>query len=326
MKKDIEEYKRVLEIEAQSILDLREKNHEALCMALDLLESCQGKVVLTGMGKSGIIARKISSTLSSTGTPSLYLHPAESAHGDLGVITSQDLVWAISYGGESGELLALYNYCARKNIPLIGMSSSSTSTLAQASKIFFDIAVKKEACPLGLAPTSSTTATLALGDAIAMALLKRRGFKEENFGEFHPGGSLGRRLLTRVADVMHTGDAVPLVPEAMLLRDVIGVMTNKEVRGVAGVVSDDHKLIGVITDGDIRRRLKGSENPLSQMAKEIMNLNPKTIDKSEPAEKALYVMEQFSIQNLFVLDKSSGSAQKPIGLLHLQDLLKAKVR
>ena len=323
---NIEEARRVLKIEAQALLDMAEKLDDSFNKAVEMIMNCRGKLIISGIGKSGQIARKISSTFSSTGTPSLFLHPAESSHGDLGVITEQDLVLAISYGGNTAELTELVNFLARKNIPMISMTGNKDSVLGKSATVMLSIAVKEEACPFGLAPTTSSTATLALGDALAMAVLKKKGFRKEDFAQFHPGGSLGRKLLTRVRDVMHAGDALPIVKPQEDMVKVISLMTAKEVRGVAGVVDDQGALLGVITDGDIRRRLEKSKNPLSEKAQDLMSKNPKTIDADELAERALFVMEQFRIQTLFVVDKNQSQTQAPVGLLHLQDLLQAKIR
>ena len=322
---EVEEARRVLRMEAQSILDAVERLGQTFTDAAQLLLNCEGKVIVTGIGKSGLVGRKIASTLSSTGTPSLFLHPAESAHGDLGVITDKDVVLAISYSGESSELETILSFTTRKSIPVISMTSQPDSTLGKAG-LFIDVSVKEEACPLGLAPTSSTTVSLALGDALAMAVLRKRGFKREDFAEFHPSGRLGRKLLTRVSDLMHAGESMPVVEESAPMTEVLSLMTGKEVRGVAGVVGSDKSLLGIITDGDIRRRLEKDNKPFTETAKEMMNKNPKTIDSSEFAEKALFLMEQFQIQNLFVTDKSSDQPNAPVGLIHLQDLLKANVR
>ena len=323
---DIEQGSRVLEIEARAIDHLRKKLDQSFVKAVDVLEACKGKVVITGMGKSGHVGRKIASTMSSTGTPAVFLHPAESSHGDLGMIANDDVIIAISYGGEAHELQDILKYTARKGIPLIGITGKPQSTLSKSATVFLDVGIEEEACPLGLAPTASSTATLALGDALAMCLIKRRGFKEEDFAEFHPGGSLGRRLLTRVEDVMHGGDTLPIVKGETGMREVLSAMTKKDVRGVAGVVDDKGALVGVITDGDIRRCLEKSHNPLGDSAQDIMSKNPKTVDASELAEKALFMMEEFAIQSLFVVRRSSAQPTYPVGLLHLQDLLKAKLR
>ena len=324
--REIEQGARVLEIEARAIDHMRKKLGPDFVRAVDILFKCQGKVVITGMGKSGHVGRKIASTMSSTGTPSVFLHPAESSHGDLGLVAANDVIIAISYGGEAHELQDVLKFASRKGIPLIGMTGKMKSTLANASTVALDVGIEEEACPLGLAPTASSTATLALGDALAMCLIKRRGFKEEDFAEFHPGGSLGRRLLTRVEDVMHGGDSLPIVKGPTGMREVLSAMTRKDVRGVAGVVDEKGALIGVITDGDIRRCLEKSHNPLEDSAYDIMSKNPKTVDAGELAEKALFMMEEFAIQSLFVVRRTSAQPTQPVGLLHLQDLLKAKLR
>ena len=313
---------RVLEIEAQEIKALRDKIDDHFYKAVELISQCKGKVIVSGIGKSGQVGRKISSTFSSTGTPSVYLHPAETSHGDLGVITTGDLVLAISYGGESTELSDLLSFVARKEIPLIGMTGNKTSSLGKASDVLLNIHVSAEACPMGLAPTSSTTATLAMGDALAMSVLKVRGFKEADFAELHPGGKLGRKLLTRVKDLMHTGEEVALVDGDMPLREILPVMA-RGVRGVVGVVDKKGFLIGAVTDGDIRRRLLKS-NPLEDIVKNVMSSNPKTIGPDELAERALNQMEKLSLQCLFVAD-SAKDGTKPVGIIHFQDILKAKI-
>lgn len=326
MMRDLEEAGRVLDIESRAIQTLKSRLGDTFIKSLDLILACEGKVIVTGMGKSGQIGRKIASTMASTGTPAVFLHPADSSHGDLGILSAKDVIIAISYGGETPELKDILHFAARKGIPVIACTGLVKSTLGQAATVILDISVAEEACPLKLAPTSSSTVTLALGDALAMCLLKRRGFKEEDFAEFHPGGKLGRRLLTRVEDVMHSGDGFPIVTPTTNMREVIAMMTRKEVRGVAGVVDATEGLIGVVTDGDIRRCLERSGSPLDAVAKDIMSQNPKTVDAGELAEKALFVMEQFSIQNLFVVRRASPCPKKPIGLLHLHDLLKANLR
>jgi arabinose-5-phosphate isomerase len=323
---NLDEARRVLRIEAEALIEMVERVDERFDRAVELILKSQGKLIVTGVGKSGHIARKIASTFSSTGTPALFLHPTEGSHGDLGVISKDDLVLAMSYRGTTPELTQLISFLARRNIPLIAMTGNMTSPLATAATIVLDVSVREEACPLGLAPTTSTTATMALGDALAMTVLSRRGFKKEQFAEYHPGGSLGRRLLTKVRDVMHVGDALPLVGPNEDMTKVISAMTGKEVRGVAGVVDEQGQLIGVITDGDIRRRFERSNAPLTEKAKDLMSRNPKMIDAEELAEKALFVMEQFKIQTLFAVDLSSGAVKRPTGLLHLQDLLKAQIR
>jgi arabinose-5-phosphate isomerase len=316
---------RVLEVEAASILALKSRIDDLFVHAVGMVVKTQGKVIITGMGKSGHIARKLASTFSSTGTPAVYLHPAESSHGDLGIISKDDLVLAISYGGETQELFPILNFVARKNIPLLAMTGQPRSTLAKAAAVVLNIHVPEEACPMGLAPTASTTAALALGDALAMAVLQEKGFTPEDFAQYHPGGSLGVKLL-RVKDVMLEGKSIPLVKLKTPFREVITMMTHKDVRGSAGVLNEKEELIGIVTDGDIRRRLEKGHNHLDGTAEELMSHQPRTIDVSELAEKALFMMEQFRIQTLYVLDKNSTTPLKPIGVLNFHDLFKAKIR
>lgn len=325
----IDEARRVFEIEAAAIKDLSTRLTEDFSQAIHLLKECTGKVIITGIGKSGLVGRKISATFSSTGTPSIFLHPAECAHGDLGVVAGGDVVVAISYGGESEELATVTAYTARKGIPLIALTGKLESSLGKAANIALDIGIKEEACPLNLAPTASTTVTLAMGDALAVALMREKGIREEDFAEFHPGGKLGRRLLLKVKDVMHEGESLPLVPPETTVKEVLGEMTKKDVRGVAGVIDANGFLKGVVTDGDIRRNLDRGEDFLWGKAADIMSQNPKTIDSEELAERALFMMEQFQIQTLFAIEKvrtDDGIQPKPVGLIHLQDLLKAKIR
>ena len=323
--KVIEIAKNVLKLEAESVLALSDRIDDSFVKAVELMLACKGKVVVTGIGKSGQIARKISSTLSSTGTPALYLHPAESSHGDLGVLTEQDIVIAISYGGEAVELNSILSFISRRGITLIAMTGKLQSTLAKASDVVLNIAVEKEACPLNLAPTSSSTATLAMGDALAMAVLDQKNFKTENFAEFHPAGSLGAKLM-RVKDLMKTGAALPFIEKNTSMKDILTKMTHQSVRGAAGVLDADKNLIGIITDGDIRRFLEKNQNPFSAVAENMMSVSPKTIDANELAEKALFLMEQFQIQMLIVLDQNSATPKSPVGMLIYQDLLSSKVR
>jgi arabinose-5-phosphate isomerase len=326
MSKIVEQGLKVLEVEAQAIMGLRERIGADFEKVVQIITACKGKLILTGMGKSGQIARKLASTFSSTGTPAVFLHPGESSHGDMGVIENDDVVIALSYGGEVPEFAAIYKFVARKGLPLIAITGKTTSSLAKAAQAVLNVYVPEEACPLGLAPTASSTATLAMGDAVAMSVMAEKGFSSEDFAIFHPGGSLGFRLLTLVKDVMHTGDALPTVKLETPIREVFSIMTHKDVRGAAGVVDDKGDLVGVITDGQIRRRLEKSSDPLTGVAKDLMTTNPRTVDANELAEKALFVMEQFQINMLFVLDKESTNAKKPVGILHVQDLLRAKVR
>lgn len=326
MSKVIEQGLKVLDVESQAILALKNRIGSDFEKVVALIKNCSGKLVITGMGKSGQIARKLASTFSSTGTPAVFLHPAESSHGDLGLVENDDVVIALSYGGESPEFAGILKFVARKGIPLVAITGNLSSSLAQAAQLNLDVAVSEEACPLGLAPTASSTATLAMGDAIAMAVMAEKGFSSADFAEFHPGGKLGYRLLTRVRDVMHGGEALPTVSLQSPIKEVFSIMTHKDVRGAAGIVNESGDLVGVITDGDIRRRLEKSSDPLTGQARDLMTTNPRTIDANELAEKALFVMEQFQIQMVFVLDKESAHPKKPVGILHIQDLLRAKVR
>lgn len=326
MSKVIQQALKVLEVESQAILGLKQRIGPEFEQVVKLITSCKGKLVLTGMGKSGQIARKLASTFSSTGTPAVFLHPAEGNHGDLGIVTNDDVVMALSYGGESPEFTGVLRFIARKGIPMIALTGNMNSSLAKAAQVTLNVQVSEEACPLGLAPTASSTATLAMGDAVAMCVMAEKGFSSEDFAEFHPGGSLGYRLLTRVKDVMHAGDALPTVGLNTPIREVFSIMTHKDVRGAAGIVDEAGDLIGVITDGQIRRRLEKSNDPFTGVAKDLMTTNPRTVDVNELAEKALFVMEQFQINMLFVLDKESSQPHKPVGILHVQDLLKARIR
>jgi len=315
----IEEAKKVIRIEAEALQSLADSIDEAFRQAVVMILSCRGRVVVTGMGKSGLIGQKIASTLSSTGTPSIFLHPAEGVHGDLGMIMKGDVVVAISNSGETEEILRILPVIKRLGAHLVSVAGNPASTLARAGDVFLPVTIKEEACPLGLAPTASTTATLALGDALAVALLVERGFREEDFALFHPGGALGKKLLLRVEDLMHSGDAIPLVGTGVLMRDALFVITAKGL-GVTGVTDDTGALVGIITDGDLRRALERGVDIMSVSAGEMMTKNPKRILQSELAAKALNVMEEFAITSLFVVGKDSGT---PVGIVHLHDLLKA---
>ena len=326
MKKSITDLgKIVIEIEAQALLALRERIDERFEKAVGIIQKCTGKIVVTGIGKSGQIARKMASTFSSTGTPAVYLHPAESSHGDLGMISAGDVVIALSYGGASPELMPILNHAARKGNPIIALTGSLKSILAESATVTLDVSVAREACPLALAPTASSTASLAMGDALAMAVMEVKGFSADQFAENHPGGSLGFKL-SRVLDNMHTGTGFILCPEDLPVRKVFSSMSQRETRGAAGIIDQAGNLVGVITDGDVRRRLENSDDPLSGLAKDVMSKNPRTIDSNEIAEKALFMMEQFRINVLFVVDGSSAQPQKPVGVIHIQDLLKNKIR
>jgi arabinose-5-phosphate isomerase len=318
----IEEAKRVLRVEAQSILDLAERIDENFSRAIEVLYHCEGKVVLMGMGKSGLIGRKIASTFASTGTPAFFLHPAEGVNGDFGMLAKEDVVIAISKSGEAREILEVLPLIKRNGNRLIALTGNLNSTLAKVGDINLNIHVKEEACPLGLAPTASTTATLALGDALAITLMEKRGFKEEDFALLHPGGTLGKRLLLKVEDLMHAGEAFPMVSERALMKEAIFEITSKRL-GVTGVCNGAGHLVGVITDGDLRRALEKFNDLLNRKASEVMTRNPKWIEKDALAAKAVQRMEEYSITSLFVFN--SAGDKVPVGILHLHDLLKAGV-
>ncbi len=309
--------RRVLEIEAAAIAGLLDQLDDSFDRAIDHIEKATGRVVCTGMGKSGHIMKKIAATLSSTGTPSLFLHPAEAIHGDLGMIVSGDVVLAASFSGTTDELLRMLPTLKRKAIPLISITGNPESPLATHSEVHLSAVIDQEACPLNLAPTASTTATMALGDALAMALLAARGFTLEDFARLHPGGNLGRSLL-EVDQLMHSGDSLPTVHTSTPLRDAIYEMSRKGL-GVTAVVDDEHRLVGVISDGDLRRLLSTSaEEPglLMRRADQCMKPEPKTIAAHELATVALRRMEDHRITSLFV----SAADDKLIGVVHIHDL------
>ena len=316
------EAKRVILTEASALTAMAERINGSFEEAVKLILSSKGRVVVSGMGKSGLVGQKIASTMASTGTPAFFLHPAEGIHGDLGMIMKGDVVIAISNSGETEELLRILPVIKRLGARLIGMSGKLDSTLARSSDVFLDVSVKEEACPLGLAPTSSTTATLAMGDALAVALLVQRGFKAEDFAIFHPGGSLGKKLFLRVEDLMHSGDDLPLVTEQTLMKDVLFVISAKRL-GVTGVVVDDGLLKGVVTDGDLRRALEKGLDILEKQAVEIMKLNPLRIRRNELAAAALQIMEHRSITSLFVFDDDQNRV--PCGIIHIHDILRAGI-
>lgn len=316
----IETGKRVLRIESKAISGLIERLDEKFVKAVETLDSCAGRVIITGMGKSGLIGKKIASTLSSIGIPAFFLHPAEGVHGDLGMVVKEDLVVAISNSGETGEILQLLPQIKRFNVSLITMTGNVNSTLGQKSDIVLDISVEEEACPLNLVPTASTTAALAMGDALSIALLDKKGFKEEDFARFHPGGSLGRKLLTRVDDLMHVGDQLPIVRGNTLVKDAIVEISRKKL-GMVIVVDEEGGVTGIVTDGDLRRAFETHNNALKKQAKDIMEKNPKIIERDALAAKALQVMENYSITSLVILDED----KQPVGLIHLHDILKAGI-
>lgn len=312
--------KEVLDIEAHSILKLKDSINENFDRAIELLYACKGRVIVTGMGKSGLIGKKIAATLSSTGTPSYFLHPAESTHGDSGIITRDDVIIAISNSGETQELLNLLPLIKRFGVPMVALTGGLNSTLARTSDVFLDISVEKEACPLNKAPTASTTVTLAMGDALAVCLLEKRGFSEEDFLVFHPGGALGKGFLFSVSELMIKDDKLPLASEDAKFTDVIELISQKKL-GVAIITDKNGIMTGVLTDGDIRRTLIKHHQVQNLTAKEVMTVNPKTILPHELAAKALHLMEKYSITALAITDEN----KKPVGVLHIHDLLKAGV-
>ena len=312
---------RVLAIEAAAIEGLRGKLDARFAGAVELLMRATGKVVVTGMGKSGLIARKVASTLASTGTPAFFLHPAEGIHGDIGMVRRGDVVIALSNSGETEEIVRLMPVFRRMGLPVIAMTGNAGSTLARHADVTLDVGVPEEACPLGLAPTASTTAALAMGDALAVVLFEEKGFSEEDFAQLHPGGALGRRLLT-VGDLMHAGEAVPLVSPETALKDALLVISAKRL-GVTGVTDASGRLVGVITDGDVRRAMARGVDLYRTTAAEVMSRGPKRIASAELAAAALRKMEEFSITSLFVHDPAA--PETPVGIVHVHDLLKAGV-
>jgi len=311
----LETARKVLEIEARALKELVSRLDQRFAQAVGILFSCRGRVVVTGMGKSGIVGQKISATFSSTGTPSFFLHPAEALHGDLGRLVRNDVVVALSYSGETEELLRLLDTLKRLAIPLITLTGNLSSPLAQSSDVVIDVGIREEACPLGLAPTASTTAMLAMGDALAMALLEKRGFNEEDYAALHPGGGLGVKL-RRVENVMHTGEEIPRVRPETPLPDVIYEISNKGL-GHASVVDDGERLLGFISDGDLRRFFQREGNrALSLTAADCMTAKPVTIDRQELATRALNMMEARKITSVPVVD----GAGRLEGVVHIHDL------
>ncbi|MBI1873766.1 MAG: KpsF/GutQ family sugar-phosphate isomerase [Acidobacteria bacterium] len=316
---DLSLARRVLQTEAQAILALMDRLDHRFGEAVQLLHDCRGRAIVTGMGKSGIICRKIAATLSSTGTPAFFLHPAEAVHGDLGVIRSDDVVIALSYSGETDELLRLLETIKRLGARLIAITGSPDSTLGQAADVALDCRVSEEACPLNLVPTASTTAALALGDAIAMTLLVQRGFRQEDFVDLHPGGKLGKRLL-RVEHLMHKGSATPIVQTTMPMSEVVYEMSRKGL-GMTCVVDEGQHLAGIITDGDLRRHMSVHPEIMTMAAGDVMTRNPVTIGRSMLAVEALGIMEQRKITSLVVADQN----RLVEGVLHLHDLWRTQM-
>ena len=312
--------KRVLAIESRAIEGLISTIDENFSRACEILLACKGRVIVTGMGKSGHIGNKLAATLASTGTPSFFVHPAEASHGDLGMITVDDVVLALSNSGETGEVLTILPVIKRKGTPMISLTGRQDSTLARQSDVHLHVAVTEEACPLNLAPTSSTTAALALGDALAIALLEARGFTAEDFAMSHPGGSLGRRLILKVEDVMHAGERLPTTPIDSPIAKALLEMTHKGL-GMTAVLSNDGTLCGVFTDGDLRRMLDKAVDVHTQKINDVMTVNPVVISAGQLAAEALQIMEKKKINGLIVVDEMN----KPVGALNMHDLLRAGV-
>ena len=316
--KDLESAYRTIEKEIEALNMMKSELDESLVKALDLMQSTKGRVIVTGMGKSGHVGRKIAATLASTGTPAFFVHPAEASHGDLGMLTTDDTVVAISNGGESKELSDILLYCKRYGIPLIAITKNPTSTLGKAGDILLRLPDDGEACPLGLAPTSSTTATLVLGDVLAIALMERRGFSASNYKQRHPGGKLGA-ILQKVSDLMHTGNEMPLIGEDANMRQIIMTMSSKML-GCVGIVDKTGNLTGMITDGDLRRAMVSSADDelFNRKACDIMTRNPKVTNADVLVAEVVNMMNSKSITQLFVVEN-----KKPIGVIHLHDCLRA---
>ena len=312
--------RKVLRIESKAITDLAPRIGNEFLTACQICLACDGRIVVTGMGKSGHISRKIAATLASTGTPAFFVHPGEAGHGDMGMITPDDVVLAVSNSGESVEITTILPLIKRQASPLITMTGNSQSTLAKAADVNLDIAIDEEACPLNLAPTASTTATLAMGDALAVSLLELRGFTEEDFARSHPGGSLGRRLLMHVSDVMHRGDEVPIVNTDTKLSEGLMEMTRKGL-GMTAIVDENDVLTGVFTDGDLRRTLDHAVDIHNTTMKEVMTPKGKSIEPQMLAAEAVHIMETYKITSLIVVDED----EKIIGALNVHDLFRAGI-
>jgi arabinose-5-phosphate isomerase len=312
--------KAVIETEQSALAALIDRIDEKFVTACNIMLECDGRVIVIGMGKSGHIGKKIAATLASTGTPAFFVHPGEASHGDSGMITSKDVVMVLSNSGETDEVVALLPVIKRLNTPMVSLTGNANSTLAKAAAVNIDVSVSKEACPLGLAPTASTTATLAMGDAIAIALLEARGFNEDDFALSHPGGTLGRRLLLHVSEIMHTGDGIPKVSEDALLSEALIEMSQKGL-GITTIVDKDENILGIFTDGDLRRALDSNIDVKTCLVKEVMTKNGKNICADSLAASALALMEKHSINALVVVDDNN----KLTGILNMHDLLRARV-
>ncbi len=308
----------VIEIEAEMIASLATRIDHQFAQACYHLHNCEGRIAVMGVGKSGHIGKKIAATFASTGSPAFFIHPSEAKHGDIGMLTKKDVLLVLSNSGESEEIISILPVIKRLDIPLIALTGRKQSTLAKAATIHIDVSVDKEACPLGLAPTSSTTAALVMGDALAMALLDKRGFTEEDFARSHPGGILGRRLLLRVDELMHKNEHVPVVSKQASLRDALVEMTRKKL-GMTTVVDETGKLIGIFTDGDVRRAFDKNADIRETIVSDIMSKNPKTIAGDILAVDALHIMETYKITALVVVDEQ----RFPTGVVHIHDVLRA---
>jgi arabinose-5-phosphate isomerase len=314
----------VLAIEADAVAALRDRVDDSFARAVALVHACAAKVIVTGMGKSGIVCQKIASTLASTGTPAFFLHPAEGVHGDLGALTPKDVVIAISYSGETEEILRILPVIRRMGVRLIAMTGHPRSTLGRAADVTLDVSVKEEACPLSLAPTASTTATLAMGDALAVALMEKRGFRPEDFALLHPAGALGKKLLLRVEDLMHRGAELPGVGENALMKEALLEISGKRL-GVTCVLDARGALAGVITDGDLRRAMERFPDLFQRRAREVMTRHPKWIAPDALAARALAVMEEHAITVLVVMKGEGKGGRRPLGIIHIHDILRAGV-
>ena len=312
--------KRVIAIEGKSVLSLQERINDQFVEAIKLISNCNGRVIISGIGKSGIIARKIVSTMNSTGTPALFLHPSDAVHGDLGIIQKDDVIICISYSGSTAEMVRLIPVIKRIGVKIIAMVGNTNSYLAEQANVFLDISVEEEACPLNLAPTSSSTATLVIGDALAVTLLEEKNFTKEDFAFYHPAGSLGKRLLMKIEDIMVKGKDMPIVNTETPLKDTILTITRKRL-GATCVVDKTDKLVGIVTDGDLRRALQNSENLTNLTTKDIMTSEPKVIKSNILAASALTIMEQYNITQLIVIDDE----HKPIGMVHIHELVKSGI-
>jgi arabinose-5-phosphate isomerase len=311
---------RVLRLEAESIQALARRLDERFVRAVEVMQSCAGRVIVTGMGKSGLVGRKIAATLASTGTPAYFLHPAEGVHGDIGMIARGDVVLALSNSGETDEVLAVLPAIRRLGIPLVLLTGTPGSTLAHQADVVIDVGVSEEACPMNMTPTSSTTAALAMGDALAMALLDLKGLRPEDYAALHPRGNLGWRALFKVSDLMHTGVAVPVIGESATMKDALEEMSAKRM-GMTTVVDADGRLTGIVTDGDLRRLQLVHGSLLDRRAGECMTPAPRCIDADDLAAKALSVMEAHAITSLIIRD----AGHRPIGIIRLQDILRARI-